>query len=153
MGRAADAQIQIGKRNERVSVKALMQNVRRAGCRSSVAWVLLVLISYASLTIATHHHSQVPPPASDPSISSSEDKEPNGAPFSGDSSNCATCRLQRTFDSALRAPSISFNLTAPFVVHETLPCNRHLSGACVVFSSRGPPLCHQPSLNQSGVVA
>jgi len=115
--------------------------------------MLLVLVAHASLIGATHHHGKVGQPASDSSITSGEDKNSNGAPSSGDPSNCATCRFQRNFDSLLRAPSVLIDLCPQSLGYEICLRDRHLLGACVVFSSRGPPFSYQPSLKQSGVVA
>src|SRR5882672_11598172 len=105
--------------------------------------MLLVQVAYASLISATHHHGQVGLPTSDSdisSISSGEDRNSSGAPSSNDPSHCATCRLQRSFDSALRSPSITPDLCPRSLSYETCRREPHLLGAFVVFSIRGPPL-------------
>ena len=126
------------EQKESFRLKARIQT-NRDNRRSRVALMLLVLVAYVSLISTTHHHGQVGRPASESSISSGEHRNSSGAPASTDSSHCATCRLQRSFDSALRS-SISPDLCARSLSYETCQREPNLLGASVVFSSRGPPL-------------
>ena len=138
---------------EMLVLKTRTKETRPERLRSHVALTLLVLVAYASLINGTHHHRQLRQPASESAINSREDRNSSRAPASNDPSHCATCRLLRGFDSALRAPSISFDLCPQSVSYETCPREPDLPGASVVFSSRGPPHSHQPSLKKSGVAA
>jgi hypothetical protein len=124
---------------ETLVLKTRTKQIRPDRVRSHVALTLLVLVAYASLINWTHHHGQLRQPASDSGISSGEDRNSSRAPASSDPSHCAACRLQRSFDSALRAPSISFDLCPQSLSYETCPREHHLPGASVIFSSRGPP--------------
>jgi hypothetical protein len=113
--------------------------VRPHIARSRVAIILLGLVAYASLVNATHHHGWTGAPTAGSRIRSSEDSNSNGAPASDHKSHCATCRLQRSFDSGLRSPSISLELIRQAVTYQTCSHKPNLLGACVVFSGRAPP--------------
>ena len=102
--------------------------------------MLLVLVGYASVKNATHNHGPATGLLAGSGISSSEDKDSSGAPGSDHKSHCATCRLQRNFNSALRSPTVSIELIKQPVPEETCHCALNLLGALLVFSGRGPPL-------------
>jgi hypothetical protein len=108
--------------------------------RSRVAAMLLVLVAYASVANATHSHGPAARPASASSVCSTEDKGSSGTPASDHKSNCPTCRLQRSFNSALRSPSISFELIQQIVPCQTCRREHRSVVAFVVFSGRAPPL-------------
>src|SRR5882724_11384987 len=152
VGRHRRAQFGASRNNlETLGLKTPTKQIRPDRVRSRVALTLLVLVAYASLINGTHHHGQLRQPASDSGISSSEDRNSSRTPASNDPSHCATCRLLRGFNSALRAPSISFDLCPQTLSYETCPREPDLPEVSVVFSSRGPPHSDQPSLKQSGV--
>ena len=100
--------------------------------------MLLVLVSFASVINATHHHDRLRL-ASDSSISYGGEENSNGAPGSSDASHCAACRLQRGFESALRSLAITFEIRPHTLIYEAGPREPDLLGASIIFSSRGPP--------------
>ena len=122
-------------------LKARINQTRTGKARSRVALALLFLVAHASLLTVTHHHATTPAvdSASETSISSRESKSSNGTPVSSDSSHCASCRLQRNFNSVLRSPSISIALSPACVSVEVFQREARSLGARVVFSGRAPP--------------
>src|SRR6185295_3053343 len=114
---------------------------------------MLLLVVYASIANATHHHSASPRKGSSPQSVVRTSHPSERGPHSGDPSHCTSCRLQRVFNSSLRSSSIGVDAASGVVTFATLRCDRCSLGASIVFSGRAPPralLIAQPTKTARG---
>ena len=106
--------------------------------RSRASLILVVLVAQASVASAVHHHPFSTPPASESSFSSPDDASKTGTPSSSER-DCPTCRLQRTFASALGVPAVVFLVESRPLIRETYSRQNYLFNASFFLSNRGPP--------------
>lgn len=107
--------------------------------RSRAPLILIVLVAQASVASAVHHHPFGARSQSEPRFCSPDDPSKTGAPSSGESSNCPTCRLQRTFASVLGVPSVVFVVESQPLAREICCGHHYLFDASFFLSNRGPP--------------
>src|SRR5690349_13091899 len=101
--------------------------------------ILIVLVAQAWVASAMHHHSFSTPSQSESVFCSPDDASKTGAPSSGERSNCPTCRLQRTFASALGVRSVLFIIESQPLRRERCTDQNYLSDLSFFLSNRGPP--------------
>lgn len=108
--------------------------------RARIALVMLLLVAHGSIISAAHHHSIFLSPEVSPASVSRRPNPSDQAPRSNDPSHCATCRLQRVFNSSLRSSSISLDPSGSVLILASLSCAILPLEARIVFSGRAPPL-------------
>jgi len=105
--------------------------------RSRAPLILIVLVTQAWLASAVHHHPLGAPSQSESSFCSPDDESKTGAPSSGERSNCPTCRLQRTFASALGVLKVSFLIESQPLRREQCSEQHYFFDSSIFLSNRG----------------
>jgi hypothetical protein len=101
--------------------------------------LVLALLAHAIAVGALHHHG-LPIEPDLAAVSSGHSTDSSGDPQSSHDSSCASCRLQRTFESADRAQAPLGELLEPVRPRQATPTCLFVSEFAATSSTRGPPL-------------
>jgi hypothetical protein len=101
--------------------------------------LVLALLAHAIAVGALHHHA-VQFEDDSAAVSSGHSTDSSRDSQSSHDSSCASCRLQRTFQSADRAQALVVELLEPVRPRQAAPVLLFISEFAVTSSTRGPPL-------------